>query len=228
MNRKGDRTSVAWRTGTDENHAGLFERSEPDGDAHPSAPASNILSAPNHLAGEGTTVSPKARWGARRSKGRRDAGQADGNRMGKTPIFAAVKKVWIVLVIVAVVAVAGFCVVRLRGVFGYHDNRPITSGNANDIKPFNPKHVVYEVYGPPGTVANINYLDINAQPQKASNVPLPWTLSVITTLPSVAVNIVAQADTDQIGCRIIVNDVVKDERSATGVNAQTFCIVKSA
>jgi hypothetical protein len=148
--------------------------------------------------------------------------------MAKIPIANAVKKMWIALVIVAVVAVAAFCVDRLRGVFGVHDSRPITSGIADDIKPFNPKHVVYQVYGPAGTIANINYLDINAQPQRASNVPLPWTLSVITTLPSVSVNVVAQADTDQIGCRIIVNDVVKDERSANGVNAQTFCIVKSA
>ncbi len=148
--------------------------------------------------------------------------------MPKIPVAAAVKKIWIALVIVMVVAVAGFCVSRLRSVFGYHDSRPITSGIADDIKPFNPKHVVYEVYGPAGTIANINYLDINAQPQRASNVPLPWTLSVITTLPSVSVNVVAQANSDQIGCRIIVNDVVKDERSASGVNAQTFCIVKSA
>lgn len=148
--------------------------------------------------------------------------------MAKTPVANAVKKVWIALVIVVVVAVAAFCVDRLRGIFGFHDNRPITSGISDEIKPFNPKHVVYEVYGPAGTIANINYLDINAQPQRASNVPLPWTLSVITTLPSVSVNVVAQADSDQIGCRIIVNDVVKDERSATGVNAQTFCIVKSA
>ncbi|HXA90425.1 MAG TPA: MmpS family transport accessory protein [Mycobacterium sp.] len=148
--------------------------------------------------------------------------------MARIPIANAVKKVWIPLVIVVVVAVAAFCVDRLRGVFGFNDNHPITSGMANDIKPFNPKHVVYEVYGPAGTIANINYLDINAQPQQASNVPLPWTLSVITTLPSVSVNVVAQADTDQIGCRITVNDVVKDERSANGVNAQTFCIVKSA
>ncbi len=148
--------------------------------------------------------------------------------MPKIPVANAVKKVWIALVIVMVVAVAGFCVVRLRSIFGAHDNRPITSGIADEIKPFNPKHVVYEVYGPAGTIANINYLDINAQPQRASNVPLPWTLSVITTLPSVSVNVVAQANSDQIGCRIIVNDVVKDERSASGVNAQTFCIVKSA
>ena len=148
--------------------------------------------------------------------------------MAKTPVANAVKKVWIALVIVVVVAVAAFCVDRLRSVFGVHDNRPITSGIADEIKPFNPKHVVYEVYGPAGTVANINYLDINAQPQRVDNAPLPWTLSVTTTLPAVSVNVVAQADSDQIGCRIIVNDVVKDERSVNAVNAQTFCIVKSA
>jgi Mycobacterium membrane protein len=28
---------------------------------------------------------------------------------------------------------------------------------ANEIIPFNPKHVVLEVFGPPGTVATINY-----------------------------------------------------------------------
>ncbi|CQD24078.1 MmpS5 protein [Mycobacterium lentiflavum] len=148
--------------------------------------------------------------------------------MGRIHVGAAMKKMWIVLAIVLVVAVAGFCVLRLRTFFGVHDNRPITSGIADEIKPFNPKRVVYQVYGPPGTVANINYLDINAQPQKASNVPLPWTLSVTSTLPSVSVNIVAQGDSNQIGCRIIVDEVVKDERSSQGMNAQTFCIVKSA
>ncbi len=147
--------------------------------------------------------------------------------MPRTAVVNAVKKGWVALVIVVVILVAGFVVTRLRSVFGMHDNRPITSGSADEIKPFNPKHVVYEVYGS-GATANINYLDIHAQPQRVDNVPLPWTLSVITTLPSVSVNVVAQADTDEIGCRIIVNDVVKDERSATGVNAQTFCIVKSA
>jgi hypothetical protein len=148
--------------------------------------------------------------------------------MRRIPVAAAMKKVWILLVVVLVVAVAGFAVHRLRGIFGAHDNSGIGSGVPEEIKPFNPKHVVYEVFGPPGTVANINYLDINATPQRASNVPLPWTLSVTTTLPSVSVNVVAQGDSDQIGCRIIVNDVVKAERSTTGVDAQTFCIVKSA
>ncbi|AKN18313.1 hypothetical protein MHAE_12051 [Mycobacterium haemophilum DSM 44634] len=148
--------------------------------------------------------------------------------MVKIPVAAAVRKVWIVIVIAIVVAVAGFCVYRLRSFFGASDNRAVNSGISDDIKPFNPKHVVYQVYGPAGTVANINYLDVDAQPQRVSDAPLPWTLSVTTTLPSVSVNVVAQGDSDQIGCRIIVNDVVKDERSTSGVNAQTFCIVKSA
>jgi len=201
---------MAWRTRAAENHADLGERAGPD------LSASTQPTEWQRPSG----VSPDATSRRGRSAG--------GGRLPKIPVAAAAKKMWIVLVILVVVAVAGFCVYRLRGIFGVHDNRPITSGMADDIKPFNPKHVVYEVYGPPGTTANINYLDINAQPQKVSNVPLPWTLSVITTLPSVSVNVVAQGDSDQIGCRIVVNDVVKDERSTTGERAQTFCIVKSA
>ena len=40
--------------------------------------------------------------------------------------------------------------------------------------------------------------------------------------------IVAQGDGDSISCRITVDDEVKDENSTDGVNAQTFCLVKSA
>jgi hypothetical protein len=148
--------------------------------------------------------------------------------MPKIPVANAVRKVWIGLVIVVVILVAAFCVTRLRTFFGAPDNHAITHGISDDIKPFNPKHVVYEVYGPPGSIANINYLDINAQPQRVDTAPVPWTMSVTTTLPSVSVTVVAQSGGDQIGCRITVNDLVKDERSANGVDAQTFCIVKSA
>jgi hypothetical protein len=147
--------------------------------------------------------------------------------VAKAPVANAVKRVWVALVIVVVVVVAGFVVLRLRSFFGNHDTSGIGNSSLDDIKPFNPKHVVYKVYGS-GATANINYLDINAQPRRVDNVPLPWTLSVTTTLPSVSVNVVAQTEGDQIGCQIIVNDVVKDERSITGVNAETFCIVKSA
>ncbi|EUA24571.1 conserved membrane family protein [Mycobacterium xenopi 3993] len=58
--------------------------------------------------------------------------------------------------------------------------------------------------------------------------PLPWSLTLSTTDPAVSPNIVAQGNGDTIGCRITVDGVVKDERISNGVNAQTFCLVKSA
>jgi hypothetical protein len=64
---------------------------------------------------------------------------------------------WMLLVAVLVVAVAGFCVSRLHGIFGSKHNTATPSGFASEIVPFNPKHVVLEVLGPPGTVATINY-----------------------------------------------------------------------
>ena len=45
------------------------------------------------------------------------------------------------------------------------------------------------VFGAPGTVATINYLDVNAQPQSADNVTLPWSYDTTTTDPAVFVNV---------------------------------------
>lgn len=138
------------------------------------------------------------------------------------------KRVWIPLVIVIVVAVAAFGVFRLHGVFGKTELTRPGSGLANDTKPFNPKKVTYEIFGPEGSVATINYLDLDAQPQIARDVTLPWSITLTTTAPAASANVVAQGDSDTIGCRILVDDVLKDEKTSTGVNAQTFCLVKSA
>ena len=134
---------------------------------------------------------------------------------------------WMVLVAVAVVAVAGFAVYRLHGIFASEDVTSTPSGGGNEIVPFNPKHVVLEVFGPPGTVATITYLDVDAQPQRADAVTLPWAYDTTTTQPAVFVNVAAQGDSDSIGCRIKIDDVVKDERSTNNVNAYTFCLDKS-
>lgn len=45
--------------------------------------------------------------------------------------------------------------------------------------------------------------------------------------PAVFVNISAQGDSDTIGCRIKIDDAVKDERSANTLNAFTYCLDKS-
>jgi Mycobacterium membrane protein len=134
---------------------------------------------------------------------------------------------WMVIVAVIVVAIAGFAVYRLNGIFGSKDVTSTPSGADNNIVPFNPKHVVMEIFGPPGTVATITYLDVDAQPQRADNVTLPWSYDKTTTLPAVFVNIAAQGDSDSIGCRIKVDDVVKDERVSNNLNAYIYCLDKS-
>ena len=131
------------------------------------------------------------------------------------------------LVAVVVLVVAGFAVFRLHGIFASEDVTSTPSGADSDIVPFNPKHVVLEVYGPPGTVATITYLDVNAQPQRADDAELPWAYDATTTQPAVFVNVSAQGDGDSIGCRIKIDDVVKDERSVNTLNAYTYCLDKS-
>ena len=165
-----------------------------------------------------------------RAERRRLKRQAQDKRPRRGPgywLVRGLRKAWMPLVIAVVVIVGAFTVDRLHGVFGKTELTRQGSGLANDPKPFDPKTVVYEIWGPPGTVATINYLDLDADPQIARDVPLPWTLTLTTNAPAAAANIVAQGDSDSIGCRITVDDVVKDERVNTGVSAQTFCIVKS-
>ena len=166
-----------------------------------------------------TGPQPQTQPGGRRAK--REAARRGGP-------LKLLRKGWLPLVIVLVVAIAAFGVYRLHGVFGKTEITRPGSGLANDTKPFNPKTVVYEIYGPPGAVATINYLDLDAQPQIARDVTLPWSLTLTTTAPAASANIVAQGDSDTIGCRITVNGELKDEKTSTGVNAQTFCLVKSA
>ncbi|MGA5545016.1 MmpS family transport accessory protein [Mycobacterium sp. NPDC051198] len=134
---------------------------------------------------------------------------------------------WMVLVAIVVLLVAGFVVYRLHGIFASHDVTSTPSGSVNDIVPFNPKHVVIEVFGPPGTVATITYLDVNAQPQRADDVALPWAYDTTTTQPAVFVNVQAQGDSSSIGCRIKIDDVIKDERTVNTLNAYTSCLDKS-
>jgi hypothetical protein len=132
-----------------------------------------------------------------------------------------------VLVTVLVVALAAFGIYRLHGIFGSHTNTSANSGLSNEIVPFNPKQVVLEVFGAPGAVATINYLDVNAQPQQVKDAPLPWSFTITTTEPAVIGNVVAQGDGDILGCRITVNGEVKDQRTVNKVDAYTFCLDKS-
>jgi hypothetical protein len=147
--------------------------------------------------------------------------------MQRVSLGGLLSRRWMLLVAVVVIAVAGFAVYRLNGIFGSHDVVSTPSGGANEIVPFNPKHVVMEVFGAPGTTATITYLDVSAQPQRVDDAALPWAYDTTTTQPAVFVNVSAQGDTDSIGCRIKIDDAVKDERTVNTLNAFVYCLDKS-
>jgi nitrate reductase NapE component len=143
-------------------------------------------------------------------------------------IFRVLRRLWIPLVIVAVIVAGGFTVSRLHGIFGSERRPSYADTKINDTKPFNPKHLTYEVFGPPGTVASISYFDVNGDPQHVDGARLPWSLKFAITQAAAIGNIVAQGDSDSIGCRIVVDGEVKAERISNEVSAFTFCLLKAA
>jgi Mycobacterium membrane protein len=143
------------------------------------------------------------------------------------PMIRAIRRAWIPLVLVVVFAVSALVVLRVHKIFGSQDLNA-NAGAGIEIVQFNPKVVTYEVSGLPGSTANINYWDENANTHQVNAAALPWSFTISTTLPAVSANIMAQTDGNQIGCRITVDGVVREQKNADGLNAQTFCLVKSA
>lgn len=131
------------------------------------------------------------------------------------------------IVAAVVIGVAGYTVQRLQGFFGNHVDTTTPGGGANEIVAFNPKRVVLEVFGNPGSTARISYTDIHAQPQLIDSVPLPWSYEETTTTPAVVTNIMAQSDGGAVGCRITIDGVVKAEKWVDAPAAYTYCLDKS-
>lgn len=117
---------------------------------------------------------------------------------------------------------------RLHGIFGSEKRPSYADTKINDAKPFDPKQLTYEVFGPPGTVAEISYFDVDGDPRLIRGASLPWSLNFAITQAAVAGSLVAQGDSDSIGCRIVVDGEVKAERISNEVNAFTFCLLKAA
>jgi Mycobacterium membrane protein len=127
-----------------------------------------------------------------------------------------------------VIGAGGFAVWRLHGIFGSEKRPSYADSKINEAKPFDPKQLTYQVFGPPGTVANISYFDVDGDPQQVKGASLPWSLKFAITQAAVAGNVVAQGDSDSIGCRIVVDGEVKAERISNEVHAFTFCQLKAA
>jgi len=154
--------------------------------------------------------------------------QSKGARVSRFSIGNIVRRRWTVLVTVLVVALAGLVVYRLHGVFGSNDVVSWPRADSIENSKYNPKQVLFEVFGSPGAVATINYLDEHAQPQRVDDATLPWSQLLTTTDPTLFADLRAQGDADALTCRITVNGIVTDERSTNNVNGYISCLDKSA
>ncbi|MEM6107106.1 MmpS family transport accessory protein [Mycobacterium sp. 050272] len=144
---------------------------------------------------------------------------------------------WLVLTIVAVVALSGFMVYRLHGVFGVHTGSFGGGTSGEVLDQFNAKTITLQVWGSPGSTATINYLDENSHPQQALNVTLPWSTVLSSTKPGIPANLVAQGDGSWIACQFVVDNhdgrgaVIKGANRSPAnenVNAMVYCLDKSA
>ena len=118
---------------------------------------------------------------------------------------------------------------RLHGIFGSEKSLSYGDTRQEETKPFNPKLLRYEVFGPPGTVAQISYFDANGDPAHVDGASLPWSLEFPITAAAGIGSIAAQGDGDSIGCRIVVDNEVKAEKiTEHEVSAFTSCLLKAA
>jgi hypothetical protein len=141
-------------------------------------------------------------------------------------IFGVLRRLWIPLVILTVIGAGGWTVSRLHDVFG-SEKRPLYADAAStNTKPFNPKHMTYEVFGPTGTVASISYFDVNAEPRRVEEAPLPWSVEFASSEATALAGVAAQGNSDSLGCRILVDGVVKAEKITREPSAFVSCKLK--
>ena len=106
---------------------------------------------------------------------------------------------------------------------------PVLSVNLPQAPPeFTPKTLTYEVFGNVGSGGILSYIDISGHPHKVDLTELPWSHTETTTLTVVSGSISVQVHGGTVGCRMKVNDVVRDEQSDTHGDADVACRVKSA
>ncbi|WIM89846.1 MmpS family transport accessory protein [Candidatus Mycobacterium wuenschmannii] len=142
-------------------------------------------------------------------------------------VAEVLKRAWIPLVVLAVVGGGGFSVSRVRAASTMDKPSAYGKQEATGVGQLAQKSVMYEVFGPTGAVADISYFDVNSDPQLVDRARLPWSIRLTTNSPAVVGNVVAQGDSNSIGCRIVVDGQVKAERISNEVSAFTYCRIKA-
>jgi hypothetical protein len=136
------------------------------------------------------------------------------------------RQLWIPLVILVVIGAGGWTVSRLHGAFGSEKQRLYADTRISNTTSFNPKHMTYEVFGPPGTVASISYFDVDADPRRVEEARLPWSVEFASTEATALAGVAAQGTSDSLGCRILVDGVVKAQKITHEASAFASCKLK--
>ena len=61
---------------------------------------------------------------------------------------------------------------RVRGIFGSHELPTYAGSMSDDTNTSDPKRVVYEIFGPAGATADINYIDDDGETNQVNDASL--------------------------------------------------------
>ncbi len=130
------------------------------------------------------------------------------------------------LVAVIAVSIGGVCMWKVHQMSA---PEPVTTVNGPQApEQFTPKQLTYELFGSAGDGGMLDYVDIDGHPHRVDITALPWSHTETTMLTVVSGSVSAHVHGGHIGCRMLVNGVVRDEQSATHQDADVTCRVKSA
>ncbi|PXX10311.1 MmpS family transport accessory protein [Mycolicibacterium moriokaense] len=135
-------------------------------------------------------------------------------------------RTWLPLVAVIAIAMGALCMWKVHQASA--PGPVLTVNGPQAPEEFVPKQLTYELFGALGGGGMLSYIDIDGHPHKVDLTSLPWSHTETTTLTVVSGSISAQVHGGQVGCRMLVNGVVRDEQSATRQDADVTCRVKSA
>ena len=130
--------------------------------------------------------------------------------------------------LVAVVAI-GLGLLGMWKVHQFSAPEPVITVNGPQApEEFNPKRLTYEVFGSAGEGGTLVYIDIDGHPHKVEVTALPWSHTETTTLTVISGSVSVHVHGGQVGCRMLVDDVVRDEHWTRHQDADVECRVKSA
>lgn len=146
-----------------------------------------------------------------------------GHRVSGRAVLA---RTWLPLVVVIALVVGALCMWKVRQSSAPGPVLAVSPPQAPEE--FTPKRLTYELSGELGSSGMLDYIDIDGYPHEVDLSELPWTHTETTTLTVVSGSVSAHVHGSHIACRILVNDVVRDQQSADRDDADVTCRVKSA